>query len=209
MFFQTRTRLLQLGEYYRAKPRSVTACEFTKIIRRQFPAADFSFKTHRDYAVDPDMVVVAGTYDCYNDAQGLPHTEITLCYHPEQDTYFLNILDWDRISFDIAECIGHELVHRKQYKSKQKPKQYISKCDDLRKQADQEYLGDESEIDAYGFSIAVEAFTYGKPYQQCPMYEVYVDTFDNDHSMVLKLEKQIVKYLKQMEPNNEQSNRGA
>lgn len=197
MFFEIRTRLLQLGKYYETKSRKVTACELTKIIRRQFPAADFSFKTHRDYAVDPDMIVVAGTYDCYNDAQGLPHTEITLCYHPEQDIYFLNLLDWDRISFDIAECIGHELIHRQQYKQKKKTKAFKSDNND------QAYLGDEAEIDAYGFSIAIESITYNKPITECSMYIAYLNVFDINHSVVVKLQKAISKYLKELESHNE------
>jgi hypothetical protein len=197
MFHETRSRLLELGKHYTTKPRSVTACELTRIIRRQFPAADFSFKTHRDYAVDPDMIVVAGFYDCYDDAQGLPHTVITLCYHPEQDLYFLNLLDWDRISFDIAECIGHELVHREQYRTKQKTKLYKSN------NPNEAYLGDEAEIDAYGFSIAIECVTYNRPIGECAMYQAYIDTFDKDHSVIVKLQKAISKYLKQLEQNNE------
>jgi hypothetical protein len=196
MFFQNYNRLLGLRERYNS--RSFSASEFTKIIRRQFPAADFSFQTHRDYAVDPDMIVVAGIYDCYNDAQFLPHTEITLCYHPEQDIYIGNNLDWQQISFDIAECIGHELIHRQQYKSKAKFKPYKGI------NSEQEYLGDESEIDAYGFSIAAESVVYNRPYTECTMFKVYQTTFDNDHSVVVKLQKQIVKYLKEQELNYEQ-----
>lgn len=202
MFFEIFTRLLQLGKHYENNPRKVTACELTKIIRRQFPAADFSFKTHRDYAVDPDMIVVAGTYDCYNDKQGLPHTEILLCYHPEQDCYFLNIMDWERISFDIAECVGHEMVHRQQYKQKVKNVLYISES------AEQEYLGDSAEIEAYGFSIAAESFVYSKPYELCPMYQVYQEHFAHDKKIMVQLEEHIIKYLEQLELQNEQENRG-
>lgn len=198
MFYTIRNRLLNLKERY--ANRSFTAGEFTKIIRRQFPAADFSFRTHKDYAVDPDMVVVAGIYDCYNDSEHLPYIEITLCYHPEQETYFGNLIDWDQLSFDIAECVGHELIHRKQYKTKQKLKEYPSD------NADQAYLGHEEEIDAYGFSIAAESIIYNKPIYQCAMYQAYQNTFDKDRSVVLKLEQQIIKYLRELELENEQTN---
>lgn len=194
MFFETYRRLLLLKDRYSS--RTFSASDFTKVIRRQFPAADFSFRTHRDYAVDPDMVVVAGIYDCYNDSQFLPHTEITLCYHPEQDLYFGHLFDWQQISFDIAECVGHELVHRQQYKSKSKLKSYTGTNE-------QEYLGDESEIEAYGFSIAAESIVYNRPYTECTMYTVYKNTFDKDHSVIVKLQKQIVKYLEQLEPYHE------
>lgn len=195
MFFETYFRLLELEARY--STRTFSASEFTKLIRRQFPAADFSFRTHRDYAVDPNMVIVAGIYDCYNDAQFLPHTEITLCYHPEQETYSGHLFNWQQISFDIAECVGHETVHRQQYKNKAKLKSYKSI------NSEQEYLGDESEIEAYGFSIAAESVVYKRPYSECTMFTVYKNTFDKDHSVIVKLQKQIVKYLQQLEPYHE------
>ena len=195
MFFETYRRLLELEARY--STRTFSASEFTKLIRRQFPAADFSFRTHRDYAVDPNMVIIAGIYDCYNDAQSLPHTEITLCYHPEQETYSGHLFNWQQISFDIAECIGHETVHRQQYKNKAKLKSYKSA------NSEQEYLGDESEIEAYGFSIAAESVVYKRPYSECTMFTVYKNTFDKDHSVIVKLQKQIVKYLQQLEPYHE------
>lgn len=197
MFFAIRNRLLNLKERY--ADRSFTASEFTKLIRRQFPATDFSFCTQRDYAVDPDMIVVAGMYDCYDDSRHLPSIEITLCYHPEQDLYFGHLIDWEQFSFDVAECVGHELVHRQQYKTKQRLKPYLSE------NADQAYLGHEEEINAYGFSIAAESTVFKKPFTECAMYQAYLSTFDTDPSVILKLEKQIVKYLKEMELENEQA----
>jgi len=199
MFFQHHRRLLKLGEYYKQSNRSVNACDMTKIIRRQFPAADYSFKTHRDIAVDPDMIIVSGFYDCYNDAQGLPHTEITLCYYPDQALYFPKLLDWSRLSFDIAECIAHEDIHRRQYQNKETLAPYSSKETDPGKKREQEYLGDEAEIDAYGYSIAAEVMAFGCKYTDCNMYRVYREVFDNDYSVVLKLQKKISKYLIQLE----------
>lgn len=191
MFFQIRNRLLALKDRY--QHRSFSASEFTKLIRRQFAPADYSFKTHRDYAVDPDMILVSGIYDWRNITQGEPNVEITLSYHPEQDTYFGQLIEWDTLSFDIAECIGHELIHQKQHKKKIKLAPYVN--DDPEK----EYLGHECEIDAYGFSIAAESISYNKNYTDCVMYQVYKKTFDTDHSVVVKLEKQIIKYLIELE----------
>ena len=196
MFFANYNRLLGLKEKYQS--RTFKANEFTRLIRRQFLSRDFSFRTHKDYAVDPDMVITAGSYDCYYDGLGLPHTEITLCYHPEQDQYFGAALDWDQISFDVAECIGHELIHRSQHKSRRKLAKYISSISDINKKAEQEYLGAEEEIEAYGFSIAAESKIFNKEYSNCAMYNIYTNIFDSDHSVVVKLEEQIVKYLTQL-----------
>ena len=206
MFFQIHRRLLKLGEYYKTSNRSVSACDMTKIIRRQFPAADFSFKTHRDTAVDPDMIVVSGFYDCYNDAQGLPHTEITLCYYPDQVLYFPKLLDWEKLSFDIAECIGHEAVHRRQFQHREPLVPYRSTDPDALRNREQEYLGDEAEIDAYGFSIAAEVLTFGRALDECEMYQVYRTVFDKDHLVILKLQNKISKYLIQLESEHAKSN---
>jgi len=204
MFFETFTRLTALGDHY--KGRQFTASELTRIIRRQFPATDFSFRTQRDSAVDPDMIVVAGIYDCFNDSQDLPSIEITLCYHPDQKLYFTDIVDWESLAFDLAECICHELIHRQQYRSRQYFSPYISEVQDPHLRAEQEYLGDGAEIDAYGFSIAAESIVRGCIYQECVMYGVYQTTFDNDKNVIVQLEKEIQKYLNQLELNNEQTN---
>lgn len=196
MFFDHHSRLLVLKEKHQS--RIFTAGDFTRLIRGQFPATDFSFCTRRDYAVDPDMIIVAGSYDSYYDRQRLPHTEITLCYHPEQKQYLGSRLNWEQISFDVAECIGHELVHRTQYKTKKPLAKYISHSSDIEKKYEQEYLGGDDEIEAYGFSIAVEAKTFDKEYRSCTMYTIYENVFDNDHLVIVKLEQQIVKYLIQL-----------
>lgn len=203
MFFETFTRLVALGDHYQG--RQYSASEITRIIRRQFPATDFSFKTHRDTAVHPDMIVVAGIYDCFNDSQDLPSIEITLCYHPEQKVFFTDLIDWETLAFDLAECVCHELIHRQQYRTKQRFAPYISTIEDPHLRAEQEYLGDGAEIDAYGFSIAAESIVRGCIFQECVMYGVYQTTFDNDKKVVVQLEQEIQKYINQLELNNEQT----
>lgn len=204
MFFEIHSRILDIGDSL--KGRRYTASEVTKIIRRQFPATDFLFRTHRDPAVSPDMIVVAGIYDCYNDSQDLPSIEISLCYHPNQKYFFTDLLDWETLAFDLAECICHELVHRQQHRSGQRFKSYESKLPDGDPLInEQEYLGDGAELDAYGFSIAAESIVRGCIPQECVMYGIYQTTFDNDKSVIVKLEKEIQKYLNLLELNNEQN----
>ncbi len=206
LFLATYEKLLALGQ--RVQGRSYSASDFTRLIRRQFPATDFVFKTYRDYAVDPDCVIVAGLYDVWDDKQYLPCITVTLCYHPDQEKYFVDLLNWQQLSFDLAECIGHELVHRDQHRNGRKPslKSYVSKSTDPGIKSEQQYLGSEDEIEAYGFSIAAECAVFGKPKDQCVMYQAYVETFDTDTAIVLKLEQQVERYLKRMEHINEQIN---
>ncbi len=204
LFIATYNKLLALGE--RVKGRSYSASDFTRLIRRQFPATDFVLKTYRDFAVDPDQVIVAGLYDVWDDSEMLPSITLTLCYHPEQDNYFVDLINWKQLSFDIAECIGHELVHQDQQRNGRKPllKRYASKSTDPGIKSEQQYLGGEDEIEAYGFSIAAECAVFKKPKEDCVMYQAYVDTFDNDTAVVLKLDQQVAQYLSRMEHIHEQ-----
>ena len=205
-FFVTYKKLLALGE--RVRGRNYSAGDFTRLIRRQFPATDFLFKTYRDYAVDPDAVIVAGLYDAWDDKEFLPSITVTLCYHPLQNNYFVDLINWTQLSFDIAECIGHEIVHRDQQRNGRKPllKKYNSKSEIPALKQEQQYLGAEEEIEAYGFSIAAECLVFKKPMNECVMYYAYRETFDNDPNIVLKLEQQINNYLMRMEHINEQIN---
>lgn len=205
LFLATHDKLLALGE--RVTGRSYTAADFTRLIRRQFPATDFSFKTQRDYAVDPDSVIVAGYYDPWEDKEMLPCITITLCYHPLQENYFIDLLNWKQFSFDLAECIGHELVHQDQQRRGRRPalKSYISNHPDESRRVDQQYLGAEEEIEAYGFSIAVECAVLEKQIYETPMWQAYEEAFDRDPVILLKLQKQVNHYLTRMEYINEQT----
>jgi hypothetical protein len=206
MFFKTRNRLLELQTQFR--DTEFSASTFTKLIRKQFPSSDYIFRTERSYAADIDSVISGGLYDSDNDVNGEPHTEITLYYHPEQMAFYGKDLNWDDISFNIAECVAHEQIHRNQFYNKVKLLSYNSNIADDNKRTDQNYLGHDEEIDAYAFSIAAESATFNKPFNMCSMYHVYRNTFDTDHSVIVKLEQQIVKYIEKLklEPNNEQVN---
>jgi hypothetical protein len=191
MFIETHQKLLALAERY--SNRVFRPSELTRLIRRQFPSADFIFYTSRDYAVDPDMILVSGLYDCEAEMQLQPPIEITLSYHPEQ-TEYTNI-NWAQLAFDVSECIGHEQIHQQQYCNLAELTEYAGT-------EEQEYLGHGCEIEAYGFSIAAESFVYRKHHTECAMYQVYCNTFDTDRSVLLQLEKQIIKYIKELELSN-------
>jgi hypothetical protein len=204
-FLDVYKRIVELK--YRVAGRSYTPSKFTDLIRRQFDAVTFIVKTERDPAVDPDQVIVAGLYDCYDDAEMLPSITITLCYHPEQETYFVDLINWNQFAFDLAECVGHEMVHMHQYKIGRAPalREYQNPTN-TEPTLDQKYLGDESEIEAYGFSIAAEMFMFKKSIQDCVMYFVYQQTFETDTKIVLQLEQQVEQYFKTLEQLYEQTN---
>lgn len=175
--------------------RGFTAGEFTNIIRRQFSATDFIFRTQKDTAVDPDQIIVSGLYDPFDDSEMLPSITIALSYHPAQTKYFVQSMNWEQFCFDVIECIGHEMVHKHQQNSGRKStlKKYNGTTDD------QCYLGGEDEIEAYGFSIAAEMIAFNKTITECVMYGVYSETFSDDSQIIKKLEKEVKKYKQELE----------
>lgn len=205
MFFEIYDRVVVLAEKYGGQTKKVTPSEFTNIIRRQFAGADFLFKTIKDPAVELDMVIVAGSYDPMADSMGDPSIEICLCYNPDQKYYFTNLIDWEKLCFDVAECLCHEGIHQMQYRKQRSQKDFNVKLEDLDPTHDPDYLSNDLEIDAYGFSIAAESVMYAKHFSECSMYKVYEATFDNQPMVMVKLEEQILKYLKYLEITYEKS----
>lgn len=205
MFFEIYDRVARIAEKYSGPDKKFTPSEFTTLVRRQFAGADFVFKTVKDDAVDPDMIVVAGSYDPMEDSMGEPSIEICLCYCPGQKYYFINLIDWEKLCFDLAECICHEGIHQLQYRKQRSQREFIMKLDDVNVHHDPDYLSNDLEIEAYGFSIAAESVMFAKHYTGCSMYKIYEKTFDKQPTVMAKLEQQILKYLKYLEITYEKS----
>jgi hypothetical protein len=199
-FFDLYRRILDIPGRYHGQKKSPS--DITKILRRAVHGHEYRFRTVRDEAVAPDMILVAGIYDCWNESVGEPSIDIDLCYHPQQEVYFVDIIDWERLAFDVAECVGHEHVHQKQHHKKEKNRPYISEDTDPATKNEQEYLGATEEIEAYGFSIAADSLVHGIDYHETAMYKIYEGLFVADPNIVRKLEKEIVKYLKRLEPDH-------
>lgn len=195
-------KICRAGEKYKLESKSLSASDLTKIVRRQFMSGLFRVQTDRDVVVHPDMIVVGGFYDCFDDSQGLPCITISLTYNPEQETYFTNLIDWEQLAFDVAEAVGHEMVHREQHHQSRPGRKYTSRDPDPQRRDEQEYLGHDTEIEAYGFSIAFDSWHRGIPVEISPMYVTYSDVFSHDEKVLLKLQKYISKYLKHLEASS-------
>lgn len=205
MFFEMYDSIIKVAE--KNPEGRVTPSELTRKLRKQFPATEFVFRTVKDDAVSPDMIVVGGTYDPIEDAYGNPAIEVALCYCPDQQYYFYQLIDWEKLAFDIAECVCHEKIHQFQHRNQEVGNEYVSDIEDQDTRAEQEYLGNDIEIDAYGFSIAAESVMYGQHYTECSMYKVYKKTFVRDPRIIVQLEQNILKYLKYLEINYERAAR--
>lgn len=189
-------------------PRQLSAC-----LRKTLKSQNIKLITKRSNVVDLDHVTIGGLYDPEDDKSGTCPIEIAIVFNPAQELINTEKLDWHRVSFDVAECIGHELVHQRQHRARNYKEGARFRTTD----PEQEYLGSADEIEAYGFTIAAElAEMHGKfcldsTLDNILMYKVYTTTFDPSHSVVLKLQKQISKYLRQLEVeyNDETNSRRA
>lgn len=186
----------------------IAPSELTALFRGAIKHPQVRLSTKRSALVSFNQVSVGGDYDPEDDKLGDPCIQVYLLYHSSQQHLELNVSQWRRLCFDIAECIGHELVHRAQAKRRKYKlaREYLSRAHCSHQREEQQYLGSPDEIEAYGFSIAAElAAMHGcfslEEIQQhnIMMYQVYTSTFDNDQSVVLKLQHQISKYLRRLE----------
>ena len=194
----------------------IAPSELTAQLRSVVHEPTIRIFTRRDANVDLGQVCVHGVYDPHDDQMGDPCIEISLIYNSNQQHLTLGREQWQRLCFETAECIGHELVHRTQHRKRRyRPgREYRSRDLDPEKKQEQQYLGSQDEIEAYAFSIAAElASMHGRFHVDCAeleqvvMYRVYTSTFDTDQSVVIKLKKQISKYLRRLEADyNDQQN---
>lgn len=189
MFFSIIEKIQKLGKG--ATNQHYTVSGFSALIRSQFKTTDFIIKTHRSDAVDHDMIVVSGYYDPEAEQDGDPHTEIILNYNTQQTNIASSKVHWDKLAFDLAECVGHEMVHRKQG----------IRC--LSSDNEPEYYSSPAEIEAYGFSIAAESFVFKRPITECSIYQLYAQLFDKRQDIMLLLNDYISKYSIHLETNNE------
>lgn len=203
MFFGQYEKLRQLGPRYIGS--SFTPAEITALIRRQINQLDVRVFTRRDQAVSMDHIAIGGVYDHDCDDHGEPCIELYATYHPAQVKCVWSRLDWDRVSFDLAEALGHELVHQQQHYRGRSSKEYSSTLPENHPDhEDQCYLGSAKEIEAYGFTIAAELICYhngdmDQLYQSdIVMWNAYCQIFANNQSVVLKLREQVIKYLNKL-----------
>lgn len=191
----------------------ILASELTDIFRKGIKIPQVRLYTRRSPGVDLDTVSIGGAYDADLDQDGDPCVEVFVIYNPDQQHINTSVLNWHRVCFDLAECVGHEFVHRTQNKRKKKIRKYVSRDTDAEKRSDQQYMGGSDEIEAYGFSIAAELAEMHRCFEldedtlnRVLMYRVYSSTFDTDQSVMLKLHKQISKYLRRLEIEYDKTN---
>lgn len=133
-----------------------------KVVRKQ-----------NDPTQKPGLIYMGGTY--YSEFDKLGYTrfiEVVLCYHPNDEKLKLTEYRWTRICALFADTILHEVIHMRQYRSRnfKAIPGYESTAYYHKQRVNQEYYGDRDEMGAFSFNIA------------CDM----IDRFGNDRKTILK-----------------------
>jgi hypothetical protein len=199
MFFQTLERIKSLPEIHRGK--TFTPEQFTHLLRMQFRDSQLRFDCQRDPMLKKKNFWLTGEYRPYSDEYGDPCIYMTLTFHPRCRRVTFKDYNWDSMSFHIADTITHEYLHRYYCRKRNfkfgrgyRTKKLLRYSESMK-----DYLGCEDEILAYAFNVASEMIVYNRHMVLTKTYMLYRRYFRRDRKVMLQLEKQTNKYIKQLE----------
>lgn len=126
-------------------------------------------KLDRNAKNDKGYVYVGGAYySQYDKNWNTRHIEIIFSYNSDQKYFTLSRHRWIRICMLFADTMLHEIIHCRQYRSRnfKAIPGYESTAYYARDRKEQEYYGDRDEMGAFAFNIA------------CDLYDRFGDDFD-------------------------------
>ena len=199
MFFQALERIKSLPDRHRGK--TFTPEQFTRLLRMQFCDSQLRFNCQRDRMLSKKNFWITGEYRPYSDEHDEPCIYMTLTFHPRCSRVTFKDYNWDDMSFHIADTITHEYLHRYYCRKRNfkfgrgyRTKKLLRYTETMK-----DYLGCEDEILAYAFNVASEMVVYKKHMVLTKTYRMYRRYFRQDRKVMLQLEKQTNKYIKQLE----------
>jgi len=172
-----------------------------------------------DSQVDQGWAWLGGAYYSDLDEDGLQSIEINLAYHSIKDHITISNLRFRRLCTLFADTVLHEIIHMRQFRKrrfKHLP-DYASTARREKQRREQEYLGNNDEIDAYAFNIACEMLTkadgnYAKVIRmlnenqkgtrrKTTCWRVYLNAFNHDHNhpIIKRMKKRVAYYLPKAE----------
>jgi hypothetical protein len=113
----------------------------------------------RDAKHNPKLVYMGGTYYSDRDQSGYTRfMEIVLSYHPAAEQIKMTEYRWTRLCSLFADTILHEMIHMRQYRSRNFKyiPGYESTAHYHKQRQDQEYYGHRDEMGAFSFNIACD-----------------------------------------------------
>lgn len=185
-----------LGRYI---GQTVTPEEFSKQLHK-FLNQRHQLKltiAYTEDALDLDDFTVAAFYDVWSDEEGKKPIILSfIINHPiEEKSWLITSAVADELAMEIIEALVHEYQHVYQYRVRDYMLNavYRSIENDSELRAEQEYLGQMDEIDAYAMNIAVRFYiTKNNNSSDLDKYRI---AFGRDHWVVRRLLKKITKRL--------------
>jgi hypothetical protein len=199
MFFPALERMKSLATRHRG--RTFTPEQFTHLIRMQFRDPQLRFVCVRDSELTGKNFTILGEYRPHEDSQDEPCVYITLNFSPRCRQVGFKNYDWDAMSFHLADIITHEYLHRYYCRRRgfRHGRGYRDKLNSRYNETMQDYLGCEDEIQAHAFNVASEMVVYNRHMVLTKVYRMYRRYFKQDRKVMLKLEKQVNKYINRLE----------
>lgn len=152
----------------------------------------------RDPTHDKGVVYIGGAYYSHYDQEDRKQVEITFGYNSTSTHIKLSDIRWDRMCRLFADTILHEIVHIRQYRTREFKDipGYESTAYYAKDRKEQEYYGHKDEMGAFAFNIA------------CELHDKYGNDFDAakhflDSNVVKRCKKTCWhKYLKAFDWNH-------
>lgn len=187
----------------------------SKVIRRLKTYFPIKANKKFDSKVQKSWVYVGGAYYSDYDKDREKSIEIGLYYNPKDKYITMTPRRFARFCTGIADTLLHEIIHMRQFRRRNFKflPGYQSTASRAKKREEQEYLGDNDELDAYSFNIACELNERFSGHQShiinylnasqkgfMPKYNtwrMYLQTFGHDHKhpVLRRVKKRVVYYL--------------
>jgi len=162
-------------------------------------------------ALDPGEFTIGAEYDPGLDEIKKKQFIIDFIFnHPKTTPILFTEQMADKITIDLVETLIHEYEHQRQYRNRRyrmHRNNYTSNHKDPKVKADQEYLGDPDEIDAYAQNIAARHYIMKYKLNitsarqlNSPDLKQYYKAFGKDHEvtkLLLKKVKENIRYFKE------------
>jgi len=165
--------------------------------------------------VEKNQAWIGGVYHTDYDKERQKSIEVSLAYSKNYKTITMNAWRFSRLCNRVADVILHEVIHMRQARKRnfKNLPGYSSTAESSKQRQEQEYLGDNDEIDAYAFNMACELNEkFGGDMQQIVGYlnepqrgkRRYYDTWrmylkafnwDSDHRICRRIKKRSIYYL--------------
>ena len=195
---------------------TLTVDQFHKIVTQHIKKyMPIRSRKSQELQVEPTFVWVGGVYHTEYDKNHEKSIELCLAFSWADQYLTYSGRRFNRLCGRIADVLLHEIIHMRQAR-KRKFKDlpgYSSTAESTKQRQEQEYLGDNDEIDAYAFNMACELHekfrgdmklivNYLNEEQKgkrrhFDTWRTYLKTFnwDQNHRIVKRIKKRSIYYL--------------